>query len=280
MHPDSKPLSALLIGHTTRDLTPHGPELGGSVSYAGLTLAALGCQVRVLTAASPDLDLGPLNELELHRLTSPQSTTFENVYQDGARQQYMRAHAGSIPPGSLPPSWDYTDLLILAPVAGEAGTNLTRGVDFKLLGVTAQGWFRDQTRHGMVRLKPWQQVLPRLPKGAIVCLSVEDLGGSPSGASELAAQCRILALTDGSRGADIFWDGQRVHVPAPPVEEIDPTGAGDVFAAIFFYRLLHGDTPPTAAQYANLLASASVSRVGLLAVPSSIETLNTGVVHA
>jgi len=280
MHPDGGPPRALLIGHTTRDLTPHGPELGGTVAYAGLTLAALGWRVRVLTAANRDLDLNPLNRLEVHRVHAPQSTTFENIYRQDAREQFLRAHAGPITAGDLPQGWSRTDLLFLAPVADEIEPDLVRSVDFNLLGVTAQGWFREVRPDGSIELKPWQHVLSRIPHEAIVVLSVEDLGGSSAGAREIASQCRILALTDSARGADVFWDGQQVHIPAPAADEIDPTGAGDVFAAIFFYRLLLGDEPPAAARHANLHASASVNRVGLRAVPSVIEILDTGVVQA
>jgi sugar/nucleoside kinase (ribokinase family) len=63
------------------------------------------------------------------------------------------------------------------------------------------------------------------------------------------------------------------------VDEIDPTGAGDVFAAIFFCRLMLGDEPPIAARHANLHASASLNRVGLLAVPDAIEILDMGAVQ-
>ncbi len=280
MHPDGGPPRALLIGHTTRDLTLHRHKLGGSVAYAGLTLAALGCRVRVLTAASRDLDLGLLNSLELHRLTAPQSTTFENIYRQNAREQFLRAHAGPITAGDMPQAWCRTDLLFLAPVANEVGPDLARSVDFSLLGVTAQGWFREIRPDGSVKLKPWQQVLPRIPQSAIVVLSTEDLGGSSAGAVEIASKCRILALTDGARGADVFWDGQQVHIPAPVADEIDPTGAGDIFAAVFFCRLLLGDEAPIAARHANLHASASVSQSGLRAVPDVIEILDTGVVQA
>jgi sugar/nucleoside kinase (ribokinase family) len=49
---------------------------------------------------------------------------------------------------------------------------------------------------------------------------------------------------------------------------VDPTGAGDIFAAAFFTRLLKTRDPWEAARFATLLASYSVSRVGLQGIPT------------
>ena len=60
----------LLIGHITEDLTPSGTQLGGTVSYAGLTAKVLGADVRVLTACHANTDLCPLSSLDFIRLSS------------------------------------------------------------------------------------------------------------------------------------------------------------------------------------------------------------------
>ncbi len=281
MHPDGGPPTALLIGNATRDLTPHGPELGGSVAYAGLTLAALGCKVRLLTAVAGNDDLSPLeDQLEIKRVPASQSTTFENLYDSGSRMQYLRARGGSIGAGDLPQAWARTELLILAPVLNEIGPKVTQDLEYKLLGISAQGWFRETNLDGPVRLKPWTQVLPLIPNEAIVSVSEEDLGGDEEAALELARHCRALALTKASHGADVFWGGRRVHVPALARVEIDPTGAGDIFAAVFFLRLLLGDDPPAAAQQANRYAADSVGRPGLSAVPGMLTTIQNGAPQA
>ncbi|NVN48423.1 ribokinase [Mycolicibacterium hippocampi] len=41
-----------------------------------------------------------------------------------------------------------------------------------------------------------------------------------------------LVITRGSRGASVTVDGAQIDVPAPAVEAIDTTGAGDVFAGV------------------------------------------------
>jgi len=58
---------------------------------------------------------------------------------------------------------------------------------------------------------------------------------------------------------------------APPVEELDATGAGDVFAAAFFIRLHYGDSALEAARVATQVSARSVERVGLDSTPTPDE---------
>jgi hypothetical protein len=52
-------LTALVCGHVTLDRVAGGLVPGGSAYYAAHALAALGAEVRVLTAAGPDYPLSP-----------------------------------------------------------------------------------------------------------------------------------------------------------------------------------------------------------------------------
>ena len=51
----------------------------------------------------------------------------------------------------------------------------------------------------------------------------------------------------------------------------DATGAGDVFAAAFFVRLLETRDPWEAARFANRVAAVSVTRPGLQGIPTPTE---------
>jgi sugar/nucleoside kinase (ribokinase family) len=55
------------------------------------------------------------------------------------------------------------------------------------------------------------------------------------------------------------------------VQEVDATGAGDIFAAAFFVRLYTTHDPWEAARFATLLASYTVTRVGLDGIPTEKE---------
>lgn len=73
---------------------------------------------------------------------------------------------------------------------------------------------------------------------------------------ESLAQVPVLKL--GPQGCSVFGRG----FEAPPTDPVDPTGAGDAFAAAFCVAWLGGATPFEAAERALGAASQSVSLVG------------------
>jgi len=52
------------------------------------------------------------------------------------------------------------------------------------------------------------------------------------------------------------------HIPAPEVQEVDASGAGDAMAAAFCVAYLDGATPVEAAEKAVVVASGAVTRAG------------------
>jgi sugar/nucleoside kinase (ribokinase family) len=100
-------------------------------------------------------------------------------------------------------------------------------------------------------------------------LSIEDLLGDWTLAEYLAQHVPLLVVTLGRQGGVLFNHGQRLRFPALRVVEVDPTGAGDIFATVFFDALASGIQPGNAAHFAACLASRSVTRSGLLGVPDA-----------
>ena len=77
------------------------------------------------------------------------------------------------------------------------------------------------------------------------------------------------ALTFADKGAILFVNGERNPVPAAPAREVEPTGAGDVFAAAFLIRYnLTGD-PFEAASYAAVAGALTVEAPGISGVPTA-----------
>jgi ribokinase len=84
----------------------------------------------------------------------------------------------------------------------------------------------------------------------------EDLLGYPVAADngEAAARAlsalgpRIVVVTLGAAGTAIAHDGETETIPAPQVQVVDTTGAGDAFCGAFAAALAHGADPVTAAR--------------------------------
>ena len=96
---------------------------------------------------------------------------------------------------------------------------------------------------------------------------LRDLGGTADVtagvAALLAAGVRSVLVTLGPAGA--VWaaaDGRRGSVPAPAVEVVDSTGAGDALAGALAARLAAGDGLADAVPWAVAAASLSVQRAG------------------
>ena len=81
---------------------------------------------------------------------------------------------------------------------------------------------------------------------------MEMIGVGP----EHLAQVPVIKL--GAAGCSVFGR----QIPAPAVQHVDATGAGDAFAAAFCVAWIHGATPVEAAERAVIVASEAVTRTG------------------
>lgn len=259
----------VIVGHVTRDVVPGGFVPGGTVTYAGLTAVALGQKVGAVTSVGPSLDVVRLfPSIDFVIRPAAETTTFENVYHDGHRTQWLRGVAGPLDSELVPPSWRAAPVVHLAPLAGEfAGDLVAAFPGARLVGLTPQGWLRTWNAEGRVRRRPWPDPEIALSRADAVVLSEEDVEDDWSVLEGYAAQTRLLVVTQGARGCTVFEAGRRWPVPAYPAREVDATGAGDVFAAAFFTRLLEQGDPIRAAQFANCVASFAVEHVGPGGVP-------------
>jgi 1D-myo-inositol 3-kinase len=273
----------LTIGHVTNDRAPEGMRLGGTVSYAAITALRMGWRSGILTRAHiPGLVPGvtqvvlpdsagslsaSLAGVAVHLLPSEVSTTFVNVYHGGARQQTVEAVADSILPGDLPAEWAKTPVVLLGPVARELPGSWADAFPSALMGITPQGWMRYWDVAGRVRPGPWAERDVLMARADAVILSREDVGGDDQAIRSLAEQAKLLVVTDGWHGAVLYEGGQRYQVPPRQAVEVDPTGAGDVFATSFLIRLAESGDPMASIQFANAVASFSVESIGMGAIP-------------
>ena len=130
-----------------------------------------------------------------------------------------------------------------------------------------------RTWDGAGRVSPckWDSAEALLPRAGAVVISREDVGGDEELIESMAHQTRVLVVTEGVAGSVLYWNGDRRRFRPPDVNEVDPVGSGDIFAAAFFIRLFMTRDPWEAARLATLVASRSVTRAGMAGIPTPKE---------
>jgi sugar/nucleoside kinase (ribokinase family) len=266
-----KAIDYLLVGHTSCDVDALTHRLGGTVAYAGLTAHRLGRTVGAITSTDPEEDLSPLSELNLQNEPAEQGTTFQNVYLSDRRNQRLLSRGRDLDFDMIPGIWRQAEIVHLAPIAAEVDLDLFKHFPHAFLVATPQGWLRGWDQQGYIKPIEWMILSEYLEFPDALVLSDEDLGFDRHAEQALAKECRVLGVTCGEEGARIYTGADMQHIPAPDVEARDPTGAGDIFAAVFFIALQRSGDPFKAAQQANHVAAQSVTRTGLEGIPSSTE---------
>jgi sugar/nucleoside kinase (ribokinase family) len=255
----------LAIGHVTWDRREGADVLGGSVCYGGLTARRLGWDVGVLTAASP-ADFEPqrdLSGISVFLQPAPATTRFRNLYgTEGRRRQVLAARADDIELPPLPDAWRDPDVLLLGPVAGEIQGGIATSFAAGCVGAIAQGWLRAFDAEGNVSPCDWPDPRRDLAGVHVLFLSEHDLPGGVERARAFLACVPIVAVTRGWRGLVLLTREGEQDVPTLPRPEVDPTGAGDVFAAAFLVRYHESSDPVEAAVFAACAASCAVEGVG------------------
>jgi len=273
----------LVIGTVCKDLLPNGYAVGGTVAYSALTALNLGQKVAVVTSASPDFDFrSRLNGVHLCVQTSSATTTFENLYSQGIRQQFLRSRCDPIGAAAIPVAWRQAAIVHLGPLAQEMDASLAQLFydtnPQALLAATPQGWMRRWDGQGRVSPKAWDETTLSVCV-RVVIFSKEDIGDDEARFEACARRFEITIMTDGRNGSLVAWRGEMRHFAAHPTIEVDPTGAGDIFAAAFLVALKETGDPWRSACFANCAGAASVARPGLVGIPEHKELARCRATH-
>jgi sugar/nucleoside kinase (ribokinase family) len=253
-------------------------SLGGNGANTSYTLAKMGCTVKLHGAVGADAEGGELVRLleeagvdttAIERLTQPTPTTMGLVKRGGARafvhrpgasREALREPVGSFEGRHLHVANPF-GVIALRKLAVE---NLARAKQQGLSTSLDCGW-DSKGEWGAV-------VLPCLPHVDVLFLNAEEgrlITGTNGEKNVLAALhgagARMVLLKQGARGVLVSGDGYRARVPGFPVEAVDSTGAGDVFAGAFLAAWLRGMAASEAARFANAAAAMSVMELGSVA---------------
>jgi sugar/nucleoside kinase (ribokinase family) len=204
------------------------------------------------------------------RIPADYTTCFVNDYSSGKRQQTIESIAEKLTYEQILPEWRHPPVVHLGPLCQEIDTSIVEKFPRSLVGVTPQGWMRGWDEDGIVSAIEWADAARVLRKAAVVVISEHDVADKAV-IRDWANKARMLVVTLGERGCDVYRQGggEPFHSAAfRSADEVDPTGAGDVFAAAFLWHLhkSNGDWK-TAADWANCVASFVVEKRGVTGVP-------------
>lgn len=263
----------LVVGHVSRDivdakgLEPRQADeylMGGTVSFSSQIACALGMRTAILTSTAPDFDVQQaLPTTDIVCVPAPETTTFSNIYTDSGRRQIVHALAGWLSAENLPDSWRDIPIVHLGPITNQVDPQLVNAFPNSLIGLTPQGWMRKWDENGHVYPIRMDYADILLPKADVVIISEEDLR-EDSDLAYMRELSRLLVVTHGYNGCVIYQDDDAIQIPAPQVEEINPTGAGDIFATAFLVEMYRSQRNVIrSAEFANLIASQSVAQPDL-----------------
>lgn len=264
--------SFLTIGHAARDITPDSWRWGGTVTYAALLARAWGLRAAVVTALAREDVLGYQallgDDVLLHVVPSPATTTMENIYTDEGRQQLVHAKAARIEPRHVPLAWRNTPVILVGPILHDISTKFSGFFpEESLVGMTIQGRLRSH-RGGRVYKQLWHRAEHEFPAYDALFFSIEDVRYNMPLAEFYAALAPMAVMTRGSDGASRIHDGKFYELDALPAQPVDLTGAGDIFAAAFMLCYAEFGDQVVAHYYANAAAACSIEHVGASGIPT------------
>ena len=270
----------VIAGHVCQDILPDGSlGLGGTASYATITALRLGQRVGLVTSAGPDLDVAqtfPGAQVACH--PSAATTLFENIYFDGQRKQILHRHAGVLECAHVPPLWRQVPMVYLGSIDQEIDPSLFFCFDKALIGVMPQGFLRRWDEDGQVFYTDWTPAEMILRRIDVLVMSELDVPDPEGLVQEWSRFIDIIVVTRAARGATVYRQGKSRHYPTRPAQQVDPTGAGDVFATAFLIRLAETGDAGQAARFANIVASFSVEGWGMTAIPTR-QQVEEGAIH-
>ncbi len=261
----------VVIGHVTLDRVGDATRPGGAALYAAVTAHRLGLSVGLLTSHAADFPLDVIpSRIEVVSVSAEATTRFEHRYETGGRVSHVRGRARPLGAADVPEDWLGAPLVLLAPVVDEVDPRLAVEFTEGAVGAAAQGWLRATGRDGRLAPRPWESPRPLLHHIQALFLSREDVRGQEASVVEWLQHVPLGVLTADRDGALLFVNGDRHEVRPRPATEVDPTGAGDVFAATFLVEYQRSGDAWHAAGAAACAGALAVEGQGWSTVPDRI----------
>ena len=257
----------LIIGHVSRDLVGEHASLGGPAAFAARAAAAMGIDTAVVTMAPDRFPLmAPLRNdprIQLRAHACPQETVFALDYSQAVRSISLIHRAPVLRPRHIPRAWRNIPVCYIAPAIGECDRRVVAALGAQQVVVGAQGWLRHTGSHGLLKPTVADEMLHPPANVSAMVFSELDHPDADAIAEQVARRGVVVVLTRGRAGATLISATQREHIPAFAAQEVDPTGAGDVFGVVFTLARARGHSLRTAALHGAKAAAKVVEGPGL-----------------
>ncbi len=252
----------LTIGHCCLDKKEKGWVPGGATTY-GLNLAnQLNIPSTLLTSTSTDFDHSIFGKVDIINIATDQTTKFHNQETVTGRKQIIESVATTLLPLALKGKYQDIKMAHLCPIAQEVDISF---LDYfstdTIICLSPQGWLRKWDDNGRVSHIEFKDFY-LWKRANIVVLSQEEIGDNNP--NSIAENFDYFILTKGGEGAVLFHDRKTYEFPVYPVEKVvDTTGAGDVFAAAFLFKLVETNDAILAMRFASWCAACCVEAEGV-----------------
>lgn len=264
----------LVIGNITKDRLVlkigESVSFGGTI-YAGITAARLGYKAYILSKGN--LEAIPLIKslskegVQVKLQPDKHLTFFVNDYLLGERKQLLLEHTGKIVYKSL----GKMDIIHFNPMFNEISLNDLKKArkDCKILSLDVQGLVRTIKDKKVIgkfwsERKEFLEYIDFLKVGKTEIKFVSRKRAHKDVCKELSSLgAKVIALTFGKKGSIVFEKDCFYKIPAYKTKEIDPTGAGDVYATAFAIKYFETKNALKSGLFASAAASFVVEDYGL-----------------
>jgi len=239
---------------------------GGAGMYTAMAAQRCGVKVSMFGPQPAPLhdQLKPVAK-RLHRWLGPQVDLehfprFEISYLDG-ETRYLQVNLDletTLKPEMLPADLSVYDLVHLIPL-GDA----TRQLTF-LRSCRQRGARQISAGTGMFIAKDQAPVVHQIAAESDIFFMNDSEAAwiFGPGSSVHTTPGQVLYVTSGAKKVDVVCGDTVTSIPVLPVEEVDPTGAGDTFCGATLAFLMQNEHPVMAARKATPLAAEMIGQIG------------------
>jgi sugar/nucleoside kinase (ribokinase family) len=256
------------IGHVSYDINEYSDgsivkNPGGAVAYASVLALNHGMKPGIITACGDDYDYEIfLPNIRVCASKSLHTTTFMNDYRADVRKQAIIYNSNKITKNLIPKNWMKPKIFFAGPLLHEIPKSSIGWIQADFSYIVPQGWFRKWNQEGIINIQGNLSDLKFNHRWDLLVLSEEE---SKSFTKEQLLDCaKIVCITKSSKGAKIYCEtGENYFIPSYIVKDLDPTGAGDIWATAMAIKLHSGSKPIDAGYYASAAAAISIESFGL-----------------